>query len=155
MGRRNSAFNSAFGIQHSALHRLTFWGPVLAQMALIFVASSIPYVDALPGGFSDKTVHFWVYGVLGLLVFRALAGGSMRGLTWPHAGAAILFAMLYGVSDEFHQAFVPGRTPDVRDVAADTLGAAGVVLVMLLVGTSLVRRRQSRLPVSPPAAPSE
>jgi hypothetical protein len=152
MGLRPSAFTSAFNIQHSALF---LWGPVLVHMAFIFFASSIPDVGALPGGVSDKTVHFWVYGLLGLLLFRALAGGSMTGLTWPRAGGAVLLAMLYGISDEFHQAFVPGRTPDIRDVAADTLGAAGVVLVILFVGVSFVRRRQARLPVSPPATPSE
>jgi VanZ family protein len=35
-----------------------------------------------------------------------------------------VIATLYGVSDEIHQAFVPLRTPDVRDVIADATGAA-------------------------------
>jgi VanZ family protein len=113
---------------------------VIAYMVLIFIASSIPDVKTLPGGVSDKTVHFWVYGFLALLLFRALAHGQVVGLTISRAFLTVLFSMLYGVSDEFHQAFVPGRTPDIHDVMADTLGAAGVALLILLV----TYRRRSR-----------
>jgi VanZ family protein len=40
----------------------------------------------------------------------------------------IVCATAYGVSDEFHQRFVPGRTADVRDVAADAIGASAAAL---------------------------
>ena len=43
-------------------------------MAAIFIASSIPNLDRIPGGFSDKTAHFWAYAVLGAFALRA---------TWP------------------------------------------------------------------------
>jgi hypothetical protein len=100
------------------------WGPVLFQMALIFIASSIPDLKALPGGISDKSGHGLGYGILGAVLLRALAGGRLKGITWGRAGAALLLAFLYGVSDEFHQSFVPGRSPDRLDVLADTIGAA-------------------------------
>jgi len=35
---------------------------------------------------------------------------------------AFAIAFLYGVSDEIHQYFVPGRHPDVLDVVADASG---------------------------------
>ncbi len=110
-------------------------------MGLIFIASSIPDVQALPGGVSDKTAHFWVYGVLGLLTYRALAADTLAGLTIPRAVLSVLIALAYGISDEFHQSFVPGRSPDVFDVIADTAGAAGAVLVLLVAGYWLRRRR--------------
>ena len=100
------------------------WGPVVLQMGLIFIASSIPNLGALPGGISDKSGHALGYGILGAVLLRALAGGRLKGVTWRRAGAALLLAALYGFSDEFHQAFVPGRTPDRFDVLADTIGAA-------------------------------
>jgi hypothetical protein len=103
------------------------WGPVVLQMALIFVASSIPNLGALPGGMSDKSGHGIGYAILGAVLLRALAGGRLRGVTWSRAAAALLLATLYGASDEFHQWFVPGRSPDRLDVLADSLGAAVAV----------------------------
>src|SRR4051794_31700408 len=96
-------------------------------MILIFIASSIPYLGALPGGMSDKSGHGIGYGILGAVLLRALAGGRLRGVTWGKAAAALLLATLYGVSDEFHQSFVPGRSPDPYDVLADSIGAAAVI----------------------------
>jgi VanZ family protein len=119
-------------------------------MALIFLASSIPDVKTIPGGVSDKTAHFWVYGILGLVLFRALAGGALSGLTIGRALLTIVLACLYGVSDEFHQSFVPGRSPDVFDVLADTLGAAGIVAAMLVAKFVFTRWRPRQAASEPP-----
>jgi VanZ family protein len=99
------------------------WGPVVAQMVLIFVASSISNLGELPGGMSDKSGHSIGYALLGGLLLRALAGGRLSGITWRVVFAAIGLATLYGVSDELHQMFVPGRTSDRYDVVADAVGA--------------------------------
>lgn len=104
--------------------RAFLWGPVVLQMALIFIASSIPDLGALPGGMSDKSGHSIGYAILGAVLLRALAGGRLRGVTWGRAAAAVLLATLYGASDELHQSWVPGRSPDRLDVLADCLGAA-------------------------------
>ncbi len=103
------------------------WGPVALQMALIFAASSIPDLQGLPGGMSDKSGHGLGYALLGAVLLRALAGGRIVGITWGRAAAAIALATLYGASDEIHQAFVPGRSPDAFDVLADCLGAVAAV----------------------------
>ena len=109
--------------------RRWLWGPVVLQMLLIFIASSIPNLGALPGGMSDKSGHAIGYGILGAVILRALAGGKVAGVTWSRAALALLFAVLYGVSDEFHQSFVPGRSPDPLDVLADGIGGAlGIAL---------------------------
>jgi hypothetical protein len=100
------------------------WGPVVLQMIVIFIASSIPYLGALPGGMSDKSGHGIGYGILGALLLRALSGGRLQSVTWPRVAAALVLATLYGISDEFHQSFVPGRSPDAMDVLADSIGAA-------------------------------
>jgi VanZ family protein len=97
-------------------------------MGLIFIISSIPYVSRLPGDMSDKTGHFIGYGILGVLMLRALARGRVVGVTLRAAVVAILLSAAYGVSDECHQYFVPGRSSDVHDVAADAAGAAAAAL---------------------------
>ena len=102
------------------------WGPPLAWAGLIFVASSIPGPAVLSPGVPhlDKAIHAAVYGVLAYLVARA------RGAQNPGALAlAAVLAALYGVLDEIHQRWTPGRDADGWDVAADAVGAAaGVVL---------------------------
>jgi VanZ family protein len=104
--------------------RLWIWGPVWLQMALIFIASSIPNLTDLPGHMSDKVGHGIGYGLLGLALLRALAGARFSGVTLRAVLLTVVCATAYGVSDEFHQTFVPGRTADVHDVAADGIGAA-------------------------------
>ena len=89
-------------------------------MAAIFVASSIPDLAELPGGVSDQTGHFVGYALLGaLLAARArgarVAGRHDRAPLRSHGSSA----SAYGATDEFHQSFVPGRTPDVDDWVAD------------------------------------
>jgi VanZ family protein len=49
-------------------------------------------------------------------------------------------SLLYGISDELHQGLTPGRTPDVMDLVADTLGAALGVAFVLLIATFVVSR---------------
>jgi VanZ family protein len=58
-----------------------------------------------------------------VVLLRAFAQGRLSGVTWTAGLAAIALATMYGVSDEFHQSFVPGRSPDRFDVVADCVGA--------------------------------
>jgi VanZ family protein len=71
----------------------------------------------------DKGIHLVEYAVLGWLC----AAASRR--TWPSESAwrtvafAVFVSALWGVSDEIHQAFVPGRYPEVGDAVADLCGS--------------------------------
>ncbi len=104
------------------------WGPVAAWMSVVFFFSSLPRLGPL-GGVPDWISHPVEYGVGAALVCRALAGGLRRPLSAGAAVAATLLVTAYGVSDEYHQSFVPGREADPLDVAKDLLGAtAGTVL---------------------------
>lgn len=127
------------------MSRLWLWGPVLVQMALIFIASSIPNLQQLPGNISDKAGHGIGYAILGALLLRALARGRRAGVTWRTMLLAILCATAYGVSDELHQRFVPGRSSDVYDVLADAEGAAAASLGAwaILKSVPQPRRRES------------
>jgi VanZ family protein len=111
-------------------------------MAVLFALSSIPgaAVPEVPLSFADKLVHIGLYAVLGALLWRALAaGGSRKGNSGARALLlAWLLSVLYGASDELHQRYVPGRTPDVRDLAADATGA----LAGIFTARWLARRRQ-------------
>jgi VanZ family protein len=87
---------------------------------------------------SDKAGHSIGYAMLGALVLRALARARWNNVTWKTALLAVAITTVYGVSDEWHQAFVPGRSPDPFDVVADMTGAATAVG---LAGFVAARRR--------------
>ena len=98
----------------------SLWLPVIAYMAFIFVLSSIANPPTVPEG-SDKALHMLLYGGLGLLFARALAGGWHR-VTARIVITTIGFVALYGASDELHQYFNPPRNVEILDVVADTIG---------------------------------
>ena len=77
--------------------------------------------------FVRKNAHFLIYFVLGMLVVRAFRVSQIRNKT------SILLALgiciLYAISDELHQLFVPGRGAQVKDVLIDSTGAfVGIIL---------------------------
>ena len=100
-------------------------------MALIFAASSVPNLTELPGGISDHAGHFIGYALLAALVVFALASARWAGVTAGAAGLAVLISTVYGLTDEFHQRFVPGRSPAWDDIAADFAGALAAGLAAL------------------------
>lgn len=101
-------------------------------MGFIFRCSAIPGRD-IPSLFPNEDIvfHTGAYALLAWLFSRALARTknnipALRLMVW-----AILFCLLYGISDEVHQLFVPGRTCDITDVCVDVSGAT--------IGTLLYR----------------
>ncbi len=136
------------------------WLPVVLWMGLIFWFSHQPgdvsgassgwIVDLLHRGITTvlpflelneeflhflirKGAHFGVYGVLGILLVRALRSSGYRGV--QGLMYAWILAIIYAGSDEFHQTFIAGRSGEVRDVLIDSAGAlAGIALYLLVTG---------------------
>lgn len=110
-----------------------YWLPALAWMGLIFALSAQPDVPLPPGPWLenvyDKVGHALSYGVLCWLYSRALRHGGR--LTASTAAASVALSTLYGLTDEVHQRFVPGRTPSIADLAADLAGATVMALLLL------------------------
>lgn len=109
------------------------WLPVIGLCALIFIQSSFPSPDVGPDfPLKDKLLHFVVYAVLSALIVRGF--GLCAGNFSRNAGMLILgiaLATAYGISDEWHQSFVFGRSADPEDVLADFAGAvSGAVLFL-------------------------
>ena len=119
--------------------RLSLWLPVIAYMAALFYVQSLSSLPSPPGNLTDKHEHFFFYGVLAALVLRALAKGEWRRITFVTVLGAFVWSSLYGVSDEFHQRFVPGREYEVLDMIADAIGSAAAV--GLLWAWGIIRRR--------------
>jgi VanZ family protein len=118
--------------------------------SVIFGLSSVPG-DATPQvsfPFADKLAHFVEYFALGAACARGLRRGSglparrqhRAGLSAAVVVLAAALAASYGILDEVHQLFVPGRTSDWRDSLADALGA----LVGAFLFEHLSHRREAR-----------
>ena len=99
--------------------------PAAAYMLLIAFMSSRPspeFATLFPMWLGIKTLHVLEFGLLALL----LARGMFRVTAWKASRIyflAILLTTAYGVSDEVHQLFVPGRSARAGDVVADCIGA--------------------------------
>lgn len=107
------------------------WIPAAIWAAVLFLVSHQPTISVNLSGGRDKLAHFGAYLILGLLL--AVGRGPQARTLW-----LILLGSLYGIIDELHQSFVPGRSADIWDVAADILGATTGVLIY-----RLARRRIS------------
>ena len=113
----------------------------LLFMLVIFAGSSVPGGGRPSRRGWDKVAHFCEYAVLGWLGQRALreAGLSPR----RAALVAAVGAAAYGISDEWHQSFVPRRDVGAADVLADALGAT---LAAALAASRPLRREDAAGP---------
>lgn len=106
--------------------------PVLFWMGLIFFLSSRSFSHLpplLPG--TDKVVHMIIYAVLCGLMHRALRFQPLDRIASFSLFIALALTPLYGISDELHQLFVPGRSCDVMDLLADLTGGCIYVVTYL------------------------
>jgi VanZ family protein len=115
---------TTLALQNDFLFSKWRWLWPVAIAVLIFAVSSRSRLAgsnlAVPYG--DKIVHFAIYGLLATSIARLGRG-------WRAALLAVLITSVYGVSDEWHQSFVPGRAVELADWVADTLGAALAALL--------------------------
>ncbi|HEX2787912.1 MAG TPA: VanZ family protein [Ignavibacteria bacterium] len=109
--------------------------PLISYLVFIFILSSIPGADLPEIKFelSDKIAHFLVFGLLCFLFFYSLKNQYKYVKLQKFAPEfAVLFTLLYGITDEIHQMYTPNRSSDVLDVVADFLGALVIYLIIKL-----------------------
>ena len=97
--------------------------------------SSIPGTSLPDPGFdvSDKLIHAVVYAILCFLFFYSLNNQNKSVILHRFSKEyALLFTVLYGISDEVHQLFTPGRHCEVGDVIANSIGALTVYIFLKL-----------------------
>ena len=112
----------------------------LLWASVIYYLSSQPGIDVpalFPG--QDKLFHLMAFGLLGFLAMGAVKPVKKRFKLWQ-ALLVIALVSLYGLLDETHQYFVPGRTTELYDVIADTVGGLLGVWTMYYLVRVLSRR---------------
>jgi VanZ family protein len=109
-----------------------WWLLAVAWMGVIFLLSAQPDLAFAPEAWKIEPVslaaHFIEYMILAALLWQAVSRSGARG----RRALAVAFALtvLYALSDEFHQMFVPGRVADVRDVLTDVTGALVALAIL-------------------------
>ena len=103
---------------------IRYWLPVVLMAALIFVGSSIsaPPPVAVDIPHLDKGIHLMEYALLSFLLKRALSRGKSDGMRKASLWA-VIWTILYGITDEFHQSLVPNRQMSGFDLLFDGFGA--------------------------------
>ncbi len=104
-------------------------------MAVIFVLSSFSWDVQIDESFPfrDKGIHFLEYAGLGFLCANAARASFPDRAVWRTLLVGAFVATAWGLGDELHQAFVPGRSADVMDLVADALGSLTGASVRFLV----------------------
>lgn len=131
---------------------LKLWLPVIAWVTLIFLFSANPnpyklLPDAIEGTwdtFIGITMHFIEYTILAFLLSRALYHHQTT--TRKNLLIIILLTMLYALTDEIHQLFVPGRTFQIFDLLIDLLGSiTGILIYKKLLKARSAKSKSSKL----------
>ncbi|MGB0910514.1 MAG: VanZ family protein [Nitrospirales bacterium] len=106
---------------------LWYWVPLVLYAGLIvFLSSLSTTVVRIPTwyeGIDDKIIHAIEYAILAVLFYRVYLYGAGSSATVYAPMLAIVSAILFGMTDEVHQYFVPHRHADGWDVFADAVGA--------------------------------
>ncbi|WP_226682004.1 VanZ family protein [Sutcliffiella horikoshii] len=145
------------------------WGLVVGWMALIFFLSSQQGDQSadLSGGITEivnkiveqmapeaefnmdeisffvrKNAHFFAYMLLAILTLKAVRRSGGHG--WWSMGVAFAISVLYAISDEVHQLYVPGRSGQVSDVLLDSMGALAGIAIYALLSRSVSRKYKAK-----------
>jgi len=114
------------------MRKAAAWSAVTAWAGLIFWLSSRPHLPGPEVRYLDKVEHAAIYAILAWLLARAWfpVRAMRRRTAVARWGLVVLACLFYGLSDEAHQAFVPGRSCDPADAAADAAGPALLALAL-------------------------
>ena len=95
----------------------------------------MPVVSGIPD--ADKLGHFTLYVVEAWLLYRSVRWPGKPRFSSTRALAIVGAMAIWGVADETHQKWIPGRSMEGGDVAADVMGAAAGA-----IGASALSRRR-------------
>jgi VanZ family protein len=111
-------------------HNKISWMLTIIIAVIIFYVSSLSFKPGYPGGSAWKSIayHFYAFLFLQAFLLISITKGKNKNLIF----LAIILAVLYGISDEIHQLFVPGRYCAISDMLTDSAGIFFATLIYSL-----------------------
>ena len=132
-----------FSLSHQPVAQSSQMSVGITEVIVEKVEKVSPNVEFNIGNFHHivrKNAHFFLYLVFSFLVINALRRSGMYG--YQMIGLSLLVCVLYAISDEVHQLFVPGRGAMVKDVLIDSAGAI-VGVGLYLVNSRIMKSRST------------
>ncbi len=121
---------------------ILYWLPVLVYASLIFYFSSLPEVPPVIIRIIPETLilHMIEYAILSILLFRTFINSNKDTLKNKAVILSILIATLYGITDEIHQIFVPGRVFSYLDMTVNFIGSMVVLTKYIFIKNKFKRQ---------------
>ena len=107
------------------------WFIVILIAIAIFFVSSLAFPPGQASGWKSLVYHFSAFFFLGFFLIISIIKGNKKNILLLILLSA-LFAIIYAISDEFHQLFVPGRTCSLSDILVDSAGILSASLLYIL-----------------------
>ncbi|MEK6935661.1 MAG: VanZ family protein [Nanoarchaeota archaeon] len=114
-------------------HNKISWMITIIIGIIIFYVSSLSFAPGIPGGFPWKSMvyHFYAFFFLSAFLLISLIQGKKKNKNLIYFG--IIIAVIYGISDEIHQLFVPNRGCTISDMLIDSAGILFAGLIYSLM----------------------
>jgi VanZ family protein len=116
---------------------MIYQSPVIFWAMVLFIFSSIPNPPDIKLFIArdDLVKHAIVYSIFGFFIARAFYHQTRYSVLRANLFSfTFLLGMLYAISDEFHQYFVPGRSTQISDAVADCVGITIGYLIFKYLG---------------------
>jgi len=106
----------------------------------IFYVSSISGSKGVAGNFLIPIIyHFSVFFLFSFFAFFFVKGKDE--IKSGYAIFVLLFSLAYAISDEFHQSFIPLRSPSLGDIIIDLIGISFSILISIFMSKESIRSR--------------
>ncbi|WMW23227.1 VanZ family protein [Methanolobus mangrovi] len=113
---------------------------ILKNMGLVSIIDIAEYAYTN----MDKVAHMFLYFGLGVLLHLTFRNSENIVLKRYAAIFAVLLGIIYGITDEFHQSFVPGRTSSIHDLLADGIGVTIAQIIFVILILINLQRKKSK-----------
>ncbi len=112
------------------------WLPVVLT---ILIAIEIFYFSTLQGGTGTgvenpwiaRAYHFTVFFLFAFFLFASIKRNKK--IKVSYIIITLIASILYAISDEIHQIFVPLRDASIGDILTDTLGICFAIIICLYI----------------------
>lgn len=127
-GFSNQNSETSGGISQKVTEYVTKYIPSIQEMEEIEKEEVIDKIETA----IRKLAHFSIYTLVGILLMSLMSTYKIKQI--DKISISLIVGIIYAISDEIHQAFIPGRGPQLADVILDSMGVlTGIVLIILVL----------------------